>query len=37
MKDNVAVYSALSDLRPGMKLQGVVVGRIEHGFVVKSF
>ena len=37
MKDSVAVYTSLSDLRPGMKLQGLVVGKTEHGFIVKSF
>ena len=37
MKDAVPVYTALSDLRPGMKLQGLVVGKTEHGYVVKTF
>lgn len=37
MKDSVAVYTSLNDLRPGMKLQGLVVGKTEYGYVVKSF
>ena len=37
MKDSVPVYTALSDIRPGMKLQGLVVGKTEHGYVVKTF
>lgn len=37
MKDSVQVYDSLNDLKPGMTLCGVVVGKTEHGFVVKSF
>lgn len=37
MKDAVPVYTSLSDLRSGMKLQGLVVGKTDHGYVVKSF
>ena len=37
IKDSVTVYRALADLRPGMKLQGVVVAKTEHGFVVRTF
>ena len=37
MKDRVPIYGSLSDLRPGMQVYGVVVGRTEHGFVVKTF
>jgi len=37
MKENAPVYQDLSELRPAMKLLGVVVGNTDHGFVVKSF
>ena len=37
MKDSVPVYTSLSDVRPGMKLQGLVVAKTDHGYVVRSF
>ena len=37
MKEKVFVATSLNDLRPGMALNGVVVGKAEHGFVIKTF
>lgn len=37
MKDKVTVYGSLSDIRAGMQVYGVIVGKTDHGFVVKTF
>lgn len=37
LKENVPVYQSTSELAPGSKVQGVVVSKTDHGFIVRSF
>ena len=37
MKEKTPVYSTIKEVSQGSKIVGVVVGKAEHGFVIKTF